>query len=179
MSFQLQPILAGELLRLRPLTKHDFDDLCAAAADPLIWAQHPKNRSDRAVFTEFFTDSVASGGALVALDASTGEVIGTSRYNGYDKEKSEIEIGWSFLARAYWGGRYNSEMKRLMLAHAFQFVENVIFVVDSENLRSQKAVEKIGGKHRETRHRDGERTNFIFCITREAYNQTLSSTITP
>lgn len=179
MPFQLQPTLTSELLSLRPLTEHDFENLCAAAADPLIWAQHPKNRSDRTVFTEFFTDTLASGGGLVALEASTGAVIGTSRYNGYDEEKSEIEIGWSFLARAYWGGRYNSEMKRLMLEHAFQFVENVIFVVDSENLRSQKAVEKIGGKHVETRQRQGERTNFIFRITREAYNQHhLASNIT-
>jgi RimJ/RimL family protein N-acetyltransferase len=143
--FDLQPTLEGELLRLRPLRPEDWDDLYAVASDPLIWEQHPINdRYTEKVFKGFFREALDSGGALIAIDAKDGRVIGSSRFHGYDKEKSEIEIGWTFLARSYWGGRYNTEMKALMLHHAFQFVKSVIFLVGSHNVRSQKAVERIG-----------------------------------
>ena len=78
------------------------------------------------------------------MDRQTQTLIGSSRYFGLDKERSEIEIGWTFLARSHWGGKYNREMKRLMLNHAFQFVDVVIFLVGEKNLRSRGALEKIG-----------------------------------
>jgi RimJ/RimL family protein N-acetyltransferase len=146
MSFDRQPLLKGALLELRPLRADDYDALYAAAADPLIWAQHPvQDRYREEAFSDFFEEQLASGGALVAIDSGTGAVIGMSRYHGYDEERSEIEIGWTFLARSHWGGIYNRELKRLMLRHAFRFVRSVVFIVDPQNLRSQRAVEKIGG----------------------------------
>ncbi len=146
MTFDRQPILVGEHLELRPLRAHDFEALFRVAADPLIWEQHPeRNRFQEAPFRAFFEEALASGGALVALDRANGHIIGSSRYHGYDAEQSVLEIGWSFLARAYWGGRYNGEMKRLMLEHAFRSVKRVTFVIGPDNRRSQRAVEKIGG----------------------------------
>ena len=140
-----QPVLKGELLELRPLRPEDFDDVYAVASDPLIWEQHPHNtRYQEEVFRKFFQDALASGGALIAIDSETGRVMGSSRYAGYNQEKSQVEIGWTFLARSYWGGVYNGEMKRLMLKHAFKFVDNVVFVIGIRNFRSQKAVEKLG-----------------------------------
>ncbi len=145
MSFDLQPILQGDLLALRPLRPGDFDELYAVASDPLIWEQHPANgRYKEEVFREFFRKALESGGALIAIDSKDDRVIGSSRFFGYNEAGSEIEIGWTFLARSHWGGVYNGEMKRLMLRHAFQFVENVVFLVGPQNLRSQKALEKIG-----------------------------------
>ena len=146
MSFDLQPNLIGELVELRPLMSDDWDDLFSVASDPLIWEQHPeRNRYKEDVFKVFFREAMESGGALVILDTKSQQIIGSTRFYGYDPEKSEIEIGWTFLARSYWGGRYNRELKQLMLAHAFKFVENVVFYVGQTNLRSQKATEKIGG----------------------------------
>ena len=145
----LQPTLRGELLELRPLRPEDFDALFAVASDPLIWEQHPNNdRWREPVFRQFFQEALASGGALLATDRATGAVIGSSRYFGYDAAAGVVEIGWSFLARACWGGRYNGEMKRLMLENAFRAVGRVIFVIGPENRRSQRAVEKIGGVRR-------------------------------
>ena len=149
MAFNLQPNLKGELLELRPLTPGDWDDLFAVASDPLIWEQHPESdRYKEEVFKVFFREALQSGGAFVVIDRMTQEIIGSTRFYGYDPEKSEIEIGWTFLARKYWGGKYNREMKSLMLNHAFKFVENVVFLVGEKNIRSQKAIEKIGA----TRH---------------------------
>ena len=166
MAFDLQPILKGELLGLRPLRRGDFHDLYAVASDPLIWEQHPiKDRYRREVFRGFFRESLESGGALIAIDSKNGQVIGSSRFHGYDKEKSEIEIGWTFLARSHWGGIYNREMKQLMLRHAFKFVNSVIFLVGPENLRSQKAMEKIGGHPVGSRRDAGGRESFVYQIT--------------
>ncbi len=170
MSFDLQPTLKGDLLELRPLRAKDFDDLFAAASDPLIWEQHPnKERYKEEVFKALFHESLESGGALVAVDCNDKQVIGWSRFHGYDREKSEVEIGWTFLVRSHWGGIYNREMKHLMLRHAFQFVNRVIFVIGSQNLRSQRAVEKIGGVHVESKPdgRGGE--SFVYEITAAAF----------
>jgi RimJ/RimL family protein N-acetyltransferase len=145
MSFDLQPHLEGELIELRPLRPADWDDLFAVASDPLIWDQHPEHdRYKEEVFKVFFSEALASGGAFAVIDKKSQEMIGSSRFYGYAPERSEIEIGWTFLARKYWGGRYNREMKQLMLTHAFRFVENVVFLVGEKNIRSQKAMEKIG-----------------------------------
>ena len=145
MFFDHQPHLKGKLIELRPLSPEDWDDLFAVASDPLIWEQHPESdRYKEDVFKVFFKDALESGGAFVVIDTKSKRIIGSTRYHGYDPEKSEVEIGWTFLARKCWGGRYNREMKQLMLAHAFQFVENVVFYVGENNIRSQKATEKIG-----------------------------------
>jgi RimJ/RimL family protein N-acetyltransferase len=145
MSFDLQPHLKGKLVELRPLTPEDWDDLFAVASDPLIWEQHPESdRYKEDVFKVFFREALECGGAFVVIDAKTQQIIGSTRFYGYDPEKSEIEIGWTFLARKYWGGQYNAEMKKLLLAHAFKFVETVVFLVGEKNFRSQKAMEKIG-----------------------------------
>ena len=116
------------------------------ASDPLIWEQHPAHdRYQEEVFKEFFREALESGGAFVVIDRKTQEIIGSSRYFGFEPGKREIEIGWTFLARSHWGGKYNGELKRLMLDHAFKFVESVVFLIGPTNVRSQKAVEKIGG----------------------------------
>jgi RimJ/RimL family protein N-acetyltransferase len=145
MSFDLQPHLKGEIIELRPLAPDDWEDLFAVASDPLIWEQHPESdRYKEDVFRLFFKGALESGGAFVVIDTQSKQVIGSTRFYGYDPQKSEVEIGWTFLAREYWGGRYNREMKELMLVHAFRFVENVVFYVGQNNLRSKKATEKIG-----------------------------------
>src|SRR4030095_4324942 len=152
MAFDLQPHLKGELLELRPLAPNDWDELFAVASDSLIWEQHPeRDRYKEGVFSIFFKEALESGGAFVVLNRKTQQIIGSTRFYGYDPDKSEVEIGWTFLAREYWGGRFNAEMKRLMLAHAFRFVERVIFLIGPNNIRSQRAIERVGGIRTGTR----------------------------
>ncbi len=170
--FDLQPVLEGELLKLRPLQASDFDALFAVAADPLIWEQHPApDRYKDEQFRIFFGESLDSAGALIAIDRRDGRIIGSSRFHGYDRERSEIEIGWTFLARSHWGGRYNGEMKQLMLLHAFRFVDCVVFLVGPQNLRSQRAVEKIGGVRAGSRSDAGGRASIVYEITGTAYGR--------
>jgi N-acetyltransferase len=145
MPSDLQPTLKGDLVELRPLREDDFDALYAVASDPLIWEQHPNpDRCTLPVFTEFFREAIASGGALIVTDAGDGRVIGSSQFRWHDEEQQEMEIGWTFLARSHWGGAVNGEMKRLMLRHAFGHAARVVFFVGPANWRSRKALEKIG-----------------------------------
>ena len=100
MAFDLQPHLRGELIELRPLAPADWDELFAVASDSLIWEQHPESdRYKDEVFRVFFKDALESGGAFVVVNKKTQQIIGSTRFYGYDPEKSEIEIGWTFLAR--------------------------------------------------------------------------------
>ncbi len=147
MSFDRQPVLEDALVRLRPLSGDDWPALFAVASDPLIWAGHPAHdRWQETSFRRFFDDALASGGALLILDRTSSEVIGSSRYDFTRAEPGEIEIGWTFLARDRWGGATNRAIKRLMLRHAFRFIDPVIFLVGETNLRSRRAMEKIGGR---------------------------------
>lgn len=169
MPFDLQPQLTGGLVELRPLRDEDFAALHAAASDPLIWAQHPEaDRWTLPKFTNYFRGAMESGGAFLVIDRADGRVIGSSRYDGYDEAASEIEIGWTFLVRSRWGGRYNQELKRLMLDHAFRFVDRVVFRIGPENWRSRRAIEKIGAVLEGTRpdSRGGE--SVLYVITRTA-----------
>jgi N-acetyltransferase len=153
-DFELQPHLVGDLLEVRPLRPEDWESLFAVAADPLIWEQHPaRDRYQEEVFKEFFREALESGGAFAVINRKTQEIIGSSRYFGFEPGKREIEIGWTFLARSHWGGKYNAELKRLMLDHAFKFVDSVVFLIGPTNVRSQKAVEKIGGIMTERREK--------------------------
>jgi RimJ/RimL family protein N-acetyltransferase len=169
MLFDLQPNLEGDLLGLRPLRPEDFNDLYAVASDPLIWEQHPSSdRYQEEVFRSFFRESLESGGALIATNRRSGRVIGSSRFHAFDREKSEIEIGWTFLARSHWGGAYNRDMKQLMLRHAFRFVNSVVFLVGPKNLRSQRAMEKIGGVRSGTRRDGSGRESLVYRIAAPA-----------
>jgi N-acetyltransferase len=166
MSFELQPSLTGDRLHLRPLRPDDWDALLAAASDPQIWEQHPESdRYKPEVFRRYFDTGIASGGAFVVIDRRTGGIIGSTRYTDYDEAASEIEIGWTFLQRTYWGGEYNREMKRLLVGHALRFVRRVVFLVGPTNLRSQKAMEKIGGVRAGTRPNSVGVESVVFEIT--------------
>lgn len=147
MNFDAQPSLSNDLVKLRPLEHGDFDDLYEVARDPLIWEQHQDpSRHTLEKFTVFFEDSLESKGALVILDLHSKRITGSSRFKIIDEKYSIVEIGWSFLARAYWGGPYNRSVKKLMVNHALKISKGVVFYVNQCNIRSQKAMEKLGAK---------------------------------
>lgn len=142
-----QPVLEGSRLILRPLAAQDWDALHAVASDPQLWAKHPSHdRWQEPVFRAFFDEAMARGGALAIIDRATGKIIGSSQFAAPDPDHpDEIELGWSFLARAYWGRGYNAEFKRLMLTHALAHYEQAVFQVGEDNAISRRAMENIGG----------------------------------
>jgi len=170
-----QPLLIGELLQIRPLEEGDFDALYAVASDPLLWEQHPaRDRWQEPVFRELFAESIASGGAMIVIERATGQVIGSSRYFNHEPARRCIEVGWSFLARAYWGGTYNREMKRLMLGYAYQHVDVVELLIGEDNLRSRKAAEKIGAKFLGPRTNHYGRISLVYALTKEEFEKSFA-----
>lgn len=173
-ELDLQPRLAGRNLLLRPLEPEDWDALYRAASDPAIWAIHPAHdRWTEPVFRRFFADALESRGALVATLPGSGEIIGSSRYDARRVDPGELEIGWTFLTRAYWGTGTNAEMKRLMVSHALKAVDRVLFFVGEGNVRSRRAMEKIGGVLT-TRMHESEMAgkpvrHVIYAIDRESF----------
>jgi len=173
-DFDLQPILKGKLVELRPLRPQYFDALFSAASDPKIWEQHPESdRYQREVFQKFFDGALESKGAFAIIERKSGRIIGSSRYCNLDLTNREVEVGWTFLEREFWGGTYNRELKQLMLDHAFRFVDRVLFVVGEQNIRSQKALAKIGASFlKKVQLPAGNRilkTNIVFVITAKSY----------
>lgn len=171
-----QPVLEGERLILRPLRADDWDALFAVASDPLVWEQHPAHdRWQEAVFRAFFDDALANAGALAVIDRTSGAVIGSSRFQGLEEaDGGSVEIGWTFLARSHWGGTFNHEMKRLMLAHALAHVAEVRFLVGETNTRSRTAMARIGARltdRREERIMAGGEIipHLTYVITRESF----------
>ena len=169
-----QPTLAEGPVVLRPLVSQDWTEFFAAAADRLIWAAHPAHdRWQEPVFRRFFDDALRSGGALAVTDAATGDIIGSSRYDHTRAGPGEVEIGWTFLVRSHWGSGTNAVMKRLMLSHALQAVERVIFLVGEGNVRSRRAMEKVGASLTDRTHvtemAGTPVTHVIYAVDRKAF----------
>lgn len=147
MNFELQPKLENEFVKILPLKQEDFETLYSVASDPMIWEQHPnRDRYKREVFETFFKGAIESGGAFLVFNAKTDLPIGSSRFYDFNKEESSVAIGYTFLKKDHWGTTYNSALKSMMLDHAFKFVNSVHFHIGANNIRSQKAIEKLGAK---------------------------------
>lgn len=175
MTPPMQPTLSDDRVLLRPIAAVDYAALFAVASDPLIWEVHPAHdRWQEPVFRKFFAEGLASNGGLVIIDRATDRIIGSSRYDIRVCQTGEVEIGWTFLARDYWGGEWNRAIKRLVLANAFECgFDTAIFLVGDNNLRSRRAMEKIGGRLTDRRqHWDmagTQASHVIYAITLEDF----------
>lgn len=165
----IQPTLENDLVILQPLKESDFESLYEMASDPLVWEQHPnKNRYQKAVFQNFFDGAMESKGAFIIIDKKTNTVIGSTRFYDLDEKNKSVLIGYTFYGRNYWGSAYNPSVKKLMLDYAFRFLDTVYFHIGADNIRSQKAIERIGAvKVREITvayHGEPEKLNFEYQI---------------
>jgi RimJ/RimL family protein N-acetyltransferase len=137
--------LQNELVKLIPLTETDFERVYAIASDPAIWEQHPEsNRYQRDVFQTFLDSALKSQTAFIIVDQQTKTCIGSTRFYQYNPEESSIAIGYTFLAKAYWGGLYNKACKRLLMDYAFQYVNKIFFHIGADNIRSQLGTTRLG-----------------------------------
>lgn len=134
-------------ITLRPLTAADYDALFAVGADAAIWAQHPdRERYTPEGFRFFFQKLLETDMPYLVIDRATESVIGATSYYQYDAAARQVAIGYTFLATRYWGGATNRQVKSMLLNHAFQYVDTVIFHVREHNYRSQAALVKLGAQ---------------------------------
>jgi RimJ/RimL family protein N-acetyltransferase len=167
----LQPHLRNALVTFRPVQEGDFEDLYAIASDPQIWVQHPNPlRYQRAVFENYFAGALESKGALLIYRSQDQALIGCTRFYEFDAALRSVKIGYTFLTRASWGGGFNAACKALMLEHAFQHVDRVLFEVGQCNVRSQVAMTRLGarriGEAAVAYHGEASMPNVIFEIAR-------------
>jgi RimJ/RimL family protein N-acetyltransferase len=172
MKFELQPThLQNELISLGALKEDNFEELFTVASDPLVWEQHPNpNRYKLEDFTNYFKGAIESNGAFLIRDSKTKEVVGCSRYYDYNATDSSVLIGYTFIGTKFWGIGYNKALKKLMLDYAFQFVDKVYFHIGAYNIRSQKAIEKIGAlkvdEFEVEYYGETSKLNFVYLITK-------------
>lgn len=173
---KLQPSLLGQLVKIVPLDISNYEELYKVAADPLIWVQHPnKNRYKKNVFKLFFKGALESQSAFIIYDVYSAEIIGSTRYYDINLNNSSIAIGYTFLARSHWGKGHNSEVKKLLLNYVFSFVNNVVFHIGVNNIRSQKAIEKLGaekvGEQEMSYHGEDIQLNYVYQIKKHNWIQ--------
>jgi RimJ/RimL family protein N-acetyltransferase len=171
MNFSIQPVLENEKYQIIPLQKGDFELLNEVASDPKVWEQHPnKDRYKRNVFENFFKGAMESKGAFKIVEKSSGKILGSTRFYDFDKTKNSIFIGYTFYGTNSWGKGINPKIKKLMLDYIFQFADKVYFHIGKENLRSQIAMERLGGnkiKEEEVAYfGEPTRTNFVYEINK-------------
>ncbi len=174
-SPDLQPILQNEVVKLVPLRSEDFEALYIVASDPLIWEQHPsKNRYQLPVFENFFKGAIQSKGAFLIYDLACNELAGSTRFYDWEETTKTIIIGYTFFARKFWGTAVNKSTKKLMLDHAFSFADKVQLHVAAINIRSQKAIEKLGAikisEQAVAYFGEKENLNFIYQINKEDWD---------
>ncbi|KGE13244.1 GNAT family N-acetyltransferase [Sphingobacterium deserti] len=165
--------LANAEVALEPLQTSDFGRLFQVASDPEIWAQHPDfNRYQLEGFRIYFEKLMKTDMPYLIIDNAKQSVIGATSYYQYDAAANRIAIGFTFLAKAYWGGFTNRMVKSLMLDYAFQYVDTVVFHVREHNFRSQGALEKIGAvKVKEyPAPADLTTTQLEYTLTKDAWN---------
>jgi RimJ/RimL family protein N-acetyltransferase len=161
------PTLAGQEVRLEPLTSAHTEGLWEASRDPRTWrflsVVQPQDRDE---FDGWIAQSLAAAAAhteLPLVTISYKRVVGSTRYLALRPEHRSLEIGWTWLHPDVWGTGVNVEAKLLMLEHAFGVFgcRRVELKTDALNDRSRGAMEAMGatfeGIHRNHMLvRDGE-----------------------
>lgn len=170
MNFDLT--LENDIIKLIPIKIEDFEILYNVAKDPLIWEQHPNpDRYKKEIFEIYFKGAIESKSAFLVLDKTQNIVIGSSRFYDLNLESKTIAIGYTFLSKSHWGGKYNTALKTLMLNYAFQFVEKVIFHIGAFNIRSQTAIQRLGalkiGEEEMSYYGEEKKLNFLYQIEKK------------
>jgi RimJ/RimL family protein N-acetyltransferase len=153
-AFRPPVTLAGARLHLEPLELGHAEGLARFSALPEIWkflsyGPFPDVPSLRGHITDLLQrQSVGTDLAFVIRRRSDGNLVGMTRFLNIERPDEAVEIGGTWFDPAVWRGPYNTEAKRLMLGHAFdsEGVHRVAICTDVRNERSQRAIERIGGR---------------------------------
>lgn len=145
-------ILSGEQIELIPLEKIHFDELYVAASDKDLWTLIPTDCSERDTFIKTYEFSLAEREIgnqypFVIKHKETNRLIGSTRFFEIYPSDKKLEIGWTWVIKEYWGTTVNLECKLLLLSFCFDTLQlnRVQLKTKDTNIRSRKAIEKIGG----------------------------------
>jgi len=157
-SSTLQPVtLEGERVRLEPLSMNHLDALCEIGLDPALWeftTTQVRSEMEMRKYIHAALEGHVQGTALpfTIIDKASGSVVGTTRYANIEPAHRRLEIGWTWVGRPWQRTYVNTDVKYLLLTHAFESLGciRVEFKTDSLNKQSRKALLRIGAKEEGT-----------------------------
>jgi RimJ/RimL family protein N-acetyltransferase len=145
-------VLEGEHVRLEPLSPAHRRAL-ESAAEPDIFRYMPQGPFSSWGFDGYFDAALAAAAtgrqvAFATVEQRSDTAIGSTRYADISVHDERLEIGYTWLARAWWRTAANTEAKLLMLRHAFEDLGagRVLLKTDRRNERSRRAIERLGAK---------------------------------
>jgi N-acetyltransferase len=164
----MQPVapvtLADERVRLEPLGLQHVDGLMRAAADGELWnirVTSVPEPDDTRGYIERALQAFAEGHrlAFAVLDATSGEVVGSSSYHDIVPAVERLEIGYTWYALRCQRTHVNASAKLLLMTHAFETLgaRLVGWRTDNFNFASQRAIERLGARHDGTLRHHGLR----------------------
>jgi N-acetyltransferase len=178
-------LLRGRTVYLEPIGEQHREMFRPLARDERIWEFNKALLID-ATFDEQFnqnfdeameTASVYGGQGFAIRAVCDDSPIGMTRFHSVDRPNKTLEIGWTWYIPTVWGKVHNKECKLLLLQYVFETLHfnRAQFKVAHQNIRSQKAVEKIGGVKEGVIRKSGYRKdgtirdNVIFSIIDEEW----------
>lgn len=176
--------LVGASIRLTPVDPDaDAAELFAALDEERVWAHIPFRPTDVESLATFLHDRCADPNYLLwavrtvrpIADQPAGAIVGMSSYLDVSVRDARLEIGFTTYRRSVWATTVNPEAKLLLLGHAFDELGagRVQFKTDIRNIRSQRAIARLGATYEGTlrryqRRRDGSvRDSALFSVTAE------------
>lgn len=149
----IEPVtLQGRRVTIRPMEMNDIDELYEAGKDPEIWSYMPmdiKDRSDMETLVHQALQDKESGSSFpfVIYDHEQERLVGSTRFLDISEQDRHLEIGWTWLSPTVWRSQVNTQCKYLLLKHCFENLSaiRVQFKTDERNIRSQNAIDRIGG----------------------------------
>ena len=149
-----RPVMSGRHVRLEPLTLDHAEGLLAALSDPSVWtwlnARQPADLPDmRALVSDLLArQEIQLQVTWAQIDAETGEVAGITAYHDIAGKDRGLYIGSTWLGRRWQRTGVNTEAKLMLLERAFDSlgVIRVGWMTHHENLRSQRAIERLGAQ---------------------------------
>jgi RimJ/RimL family protein N-acetyltransferase len=144
--------LSGRVVELISFQESHYVELSALATDKRIWEFYAYDASDpdkfKAIFQSAMTDlSNGNQFPFAIYHREHKRIIGSTRFMDIQVNHKKLEIGTTWLHPDYWGTPVNLECKLLLLTYCFEtlLTHRVQLKTDEKNLRSRKAIEKIGG----------------------------------
>ncbi len=161
--------LQDDVLLLRPMERTDFPSLLDLAADARIWQHYPYEATDRARLAGLFEAALADRDRgiqypFVIVRKKEGELLGGTRFMDITPAHRKLEIGSTWLVPAVWGTEVNPRCKQMLLQFAFETLgaHRVYLKTDALNLRSRKAIAKLGATFEGVLRQDILRDNGTF-----------------
>lgn len=178
-----QLILETDKIILRPLSETDYDEMLRLAGqDPNMWYYFSLNLADPQQLSHWFHLAAADKKAgtrrpFTIIEKSSGRICGSSSMGNISYHDLRLEIGWSWLAKAFRSTGINRHAKFAMMNHAFEKLnfERVEFKTDVENARARKGLENVGGieegilRSHMTMWNDRRRTSIYYSVLKNEW----------